>query len=345
MRIFIERPIVILLCLISNACLLVGQSDKSNDSEKSNSVSESLVGKNKELSSNHRLFQSDQFLIQESRLNELEQSVEARLEADMEAIYLDRLKSNTTNTEAYSLKTILEGFGEPVGQIVDGKREGLWLFNSNANLVKGYYLNDKMNGLWQYFYEKGKIRMEGEYANDLLNGPWTYYYIDGEIKRIINWKEGLMNGTSKSYSSSGVLRELLNYDSGSLLGLCERYSDDGLKIEEGTYSGGLKQGLWNVYGVYGNKVKLETYKSGDLDGPFELYGSNGKLRVKGYYKSNKRAGEWVFYYTTGLPAIKGSYLNDKKTGKWIYIGGALPYYRQGTFDAGDLVDDWSYFME
>lgn len=341
-----NKLIILLLCLLFNPLLLLGQNDKTKEVDKDdNSMSEPVITGSAAITSTNSLLQSDLFFSQELILFDLEQLIETRLQMEEEAIYSKRFESSNTNVTDYSLKVILEGFEEPEGQIIDGKREGLWVFNSGSNIVKGYYRNDQMNGWWQYFYEKQKLRMEGEYDDDLLNGLWTYYYLEGGVKRIIKWSKGLMDGISKSYSSSGVLREILNYDSGILTGVCERYSDDGHKLEEGAYYGGMKHGAWSIYGDDGQKTKLETYKSGDLDGPFELYGSNGKLRVKGYYKSNERVGEWIFYYTSGLPAIKGNYLNDKKTGKWIYLGGVLPYYRQGTFDAGDLVDDWAYFME
>lgn len=346
MGISTNKPIILLLCLLFNPLLLLGQSDKTKDvDEDGNSMSEPVITGSAAVTSTNSLFQSDLFFTQELKLFDLEQLVETRLQMEEEAIYSKRFESSNTNVIDYSLKVILEGFEEPEGQIIDGKREGLWVFNSGSNVVKGYYRDDQMNGWWQYFYEKQKLRMEGEYKDDLLNGLWTYYYLEGGEKRIIKWNKGLMDGISKSYSSSGVLKEILNYDSGLLTGVCERYSDDGHKLEEGAYYGSMKHGAWSIYGDDGQKTKLETYKSGDLDGPFELYGSNGKLRVKGGYKSNKRSGEWVFYYKSGASAIIGSYLDGTKTGSWIYLGGELPYFRKGIYDAGYLVDDWTYFVE
>ena len=129
------KPIILLLCLLFNPLLLLGQNDKTKDVDKDgNSMSEPVITGSAAVTSTNSLFQSDLFFTQELKLFDLERLVETRLQMEEEAIYSKRFESSNTNVIAYSLKVILEGFEEPEGQIIDGKREGLWIFNSGSNV-------------------------------------------------------------------------------------------------------------------------------------------------------------------------------------------------------------------
>jgi len=59
-------------------------------------------------------------------------------------------------------------------------------------LVKGSYINDKKNGVWNYFYLDGTINEVGSYLNDKKNGVWKIF--DNDTKKItkITYKNGLV---------------------------------------------------------------------------------------------------------------------------------------------------------
>ena len=73
------------------------------------------------------------------------------------------------------------------------------------------------NGVWEYYYESGKIKEKGNYSQGILEG---FKYLK------TSKKEGLW----KTYYESGKLNEERNYKDGKLISK-ECWDEDGNKIE------------------------------------------------------------------------------------------------------------------
>ena len=50
-------------------------------------------------------------------------------------------------------------------------------------MQEGFFLNDKMNGKWLYWYENGQKKLEANYIDDLQVGKWITWTEDGKEKR------------------------------------------------------------------------------------------------------------------------------------------------------------------
>lgn len=79
------------------------------------------------------------------------------------------------------------------GNMVNGKREGLWKYFYDNGMLwsKGYYQDDLQHGMSSVYFRSGILRMQGEYANGENIGVWSFWNEEGElIKKVDVEKEG-----------------------------------------------------------------------------------------------------------------------------------------------------------
>lgn len=121
-------------------------------------------------------------------------------------------------------------------------------FSSKGKLQsKGYFINKKRVGTWQYFFENGKILSKENYKNGVLHGELINYYPNGKETEITEYKNGLKNGISKKFSSDGVLIEFVNYIINKLHGKAKYFDLEGNLKEQGEYKKGKRIGKWQYY--------------------------------------------------------------------------------------------------
>src|ERR1035437_5523149 len=71
--------------------------------------------------------------------------------------------------------------------------------------------NTYKDGLYQIFFESGKLWQAGNYKNDSLYGIWDIYYANGQLKQTLNYLHGLRTGESKIYYDDGNLYQEIFY--------------------------------------------------------------------------------------------------------------------------------------
>ena len=95
-----------------------------------------------------------------------------------------------------------------IGQMVDGKKEGLWkLISSNGMLVEeGSYAGDQKTGEWKGYYENGQLKEVVTYSKNLENGPFKEYHKNGKLKTEGTYRDGdNEDGLLKEYDETGTL--------------------------------------------------------------------------------------------------------------------------------------------
>lgn len=72
-------------------------------------------------------------------------------------------------------------------------RQGEWIqYHPNGIIfLKSNYLNGKINGRFEVWFEAGKIQFSGQYKNDTRDGPWNIYNIDGTIRYKLDYVDGI----------------------------------------------------------------------------------------------------------------------------------------------------------
>lgn len=120
-------------------------------------------------------------------------------------------------------------------------------------------------------------------APDVKIGVYNKYYDDGKILEVANYKDGKLNGERTLYYPDGKIMQKENYVDNKYEGKLTAYYEDGSLQQEGFYKDNMMNGVWKNYSKeYKNVLKDETtMKDNKIDGLYKEYYPNGKLFAEG----------------------------------------------------------------
>ncbi|MBK9793099.1 MAG: hypothetical protein IPP60_08350 [Sphingobacteriales bacterium] len=97
---------------------------------------------------------------------------------------------------------------------------------------------------------------------DIKVGIYNKYYDDGKILEVANYTNGKLNGLRTLYYPSGKIMQTENYADNKYEGKFAAYFEDGSFQQEGEYKDNMMNGVWkNYFTEPKNKVKEEiTFK-------------------------------------------------------------------------------------
>ncbi len=75
------------------------------------------------------------------------------------------------------------------GNYREGKRNGIWKFNTDIKRITSYK-NGKKHGVEKIYTNDDTLFSEGTYANNIKHGPWKYYNKEQKVTREISYKNG-----------------------------------------------------------------------------------------------------------------------------------------------------------
>ena len=121
---------------------------------------------------------------------------------------------------------------------------------------------------------------------DTKIGIYNKYYDDGKILEVSNFKDGKMNGERTLYYPSGKIMQVENYVDNKFEGKFIAYNEDGSLQQEGLYKDNMMNGIWkNYFKDQKNKVKEEiTLKDNHVNGLYKEYYPNGNIFASGNKK-------------------------------------------------------------
>ena len=121
---------------------------------------------------------------------------------------------------------------------------------------------------------------------DVKVGIYNKYYDDGKILEVANYTNGKLNGLRTLYYPSGKIMQTENYADNKYEGKFAAYFEDGSFQQEGEYKDNMMNGIWkNYFTEPKNKVKEEiTLKDNHVNGPYKEYYNNGNLFASGNKK-------------------------------------------------------------
>lgn len=121
---------------------------------------------------------------------------------------------------------------------------------------------------------------------DVKVGIYNKYYDDGKILEVANYTNGKLNGLRTLYYPSGKIMQTENYVDNKYEGKFAAYFEDGSLQQEGEYKDNMMNGVWkNYFTEPKNKVKEEiTLKDNHVNGPYKEYYNNGNLFASGNKK-------------------------------------------------------------
>lgn len=120
----------------------------------------------------------------------------------------------------------------------------------------------KKNGMAKVYFENGIIEQTGMWVDNKQEGIWNFYYPDGKIKAEIEFKNDMQNGKSVFYFSNGRVNEINYFINNKLEGAIEVYYDNGALKEKSEWRNGKKEGYTIKYDSLKNIVEKTFYSNG-----------------------------------------------------------------------------------
>jgi len=100
------------------------------------------------------------------------------------------------------------------------KGNGNWIEYYNAelhlstgsNLLKkeiSFFNNNKLTGLYEYYYKNGFVKISGYYDEGKKDGVWSFYSEKGKLVKVENYKKGQLDGDFKLFFEDGITEKLI----------------------------------------------------------------------------------------------------------------------------------------
>jgi len=200
---------------------------------------------------------------------------------------------------------------KPFSGKISGNKYGLYRIET--------YENGQKHGLWEIYYENGKLFSKTTYNQGKISGLKETFYSDG-----LPWTKTFYNNSKKTG------REEYYYPNGQLMfsnihtdvGVQKEYYVNGQIRRSVPFVNNWVSGLEQIYYPNGQLKEETTWVKGEAHGPYNSYFESGRIAKKGYYKNGRKNGEWIVY-------------SDDR------IGNALVGYRVGKYESGQKVGLWS----
>jgi antitoxin component YwqK of YwqJK toxin-antitoxin module len=146
----------------------------------------------------------------------------------------------------------------------NGKVANTQLFQKGIKLSEGEYLNERKNGLWNYYNENSVLVAQESYVNGVPDGTWKIYYYEGSLLEEVPYVMGIKEGEWKQYFMDGAVKTKATYKNGKLEGLATFFHPNGRVFISGPYINNLKNGTWMHFSDKGVTEKREEWVNGYL---------------------------------------------------------------------------------
>jgi len=172
----------------------------------------------------------------------------------------------------------LKGKKEGIGQIYleDGKLREIAAFKNNQLngerrlyndstkqlIIIENYKNNNFEGEYLSYHLNGVLKQKGQYLDNKMSGLWNYYYTDGSLKETVHFENNTENGPYKAYHENGQLKAEGQYENEKRQGTWKVYHPNGVLEEAANYIDDWEEGLIEVFDSTGKKIKAITYKQG-----------------------------------------------------------------------------------
>jgi len=258
-----------------------------------------------------------------------EYTIETLDEAEKKKLFIPRKLSGEDSRWADWNKDqpIVDGVRINQYDINTGKKEGIWeeYFDNGKLYYKGSFNNGKKDGYWEYYRDNGQLWSKGSYNNDERDGIWEKYRKNGQL-----WYKG-------------------SYKNGKKEGYWEWYHDNGQLMSSGSYKNDKRDGLWEWYHDNGQLYSSSSYKNGELIKKLD------ESEKKKLFIPRKLSGEdsrWA-QWNKEQPIVDGERINQynintgKKEGYWEEYhdehNGEEEYSSKGSYNNGVVEGYWGYY--
>ncbi len=242
-------------------------------------------------------------------------------------------------------------------------KQGLWIFfnavYSDSISQKGFYKDNKKDGLWTSYYKTGKIKSEVTFKRNRQYGIAKSYYSSGQIQESGYWKTNKWVGEYIYYYENGQAKYHWFFDDdGKRTGIQDYYYDNGQAQITGEWVQGAETGVITQYYPNGNTKKVSNFTDGALNGSMTEYYADGQVKTKSIFINGHVDPSQNYAYqhknsnnnssqnnnsTTSQDSTQGSqYRVFNGNGYYKFVNDKGQVEREGNFVNGTLVTGKRY---
>lgn len=249
----------------------------------------------------------------------------------------------------------------------NGHKQGRWkFFYDDGNIkLEGIYRNDKRNGYFKEYDEKGMLVNISKYVDDILQEEApelvkldvkTDYFTNGKPKTVASYKGNIPEGIRRDYDTTGRVIAAFTYINGKIVaegiiddegikdGLWKEFYIDGQLRSEGLYNFGKRVGKWRFYHQNGSIEQEGNYNNlGNTEGQWKWYFDNGTVLREESFRNGLADGLFSEYDESGKLIIQGEYADGLEEGFWKYEYGDVR--EEGTYRGGKRNGEWKTFYD
>ncbi len=246
--------------------------------------------------------------------------------------------------------------GDTINRIdLQGRRQGLWIFFNqnykNKIVQKGYYKDNKKNGVWIIYYPNGNIKSKITFKDNKPFGPAEIYYPNGQLSEKGFWKVNKWIGDYEYYYSNGSPQYLWHYnEQGKRQGVQKYFYQNGKLQLEGTWNNGKEQGVMKEYYDNGVLKRVSNWNDGQINGEVVEYNPQGKVKRRLYYlngveDTSKRIVYAKISHQITDTTHPAAYRQFTGTGNFKFYNQKGQLVSEGYYKQGVLYNGKKYFYD
>ena len=149
------------------------------------------------------------------------------------------------------------------------KKQGYWIFTNKQKKLPGYQPNQKVE--------------EGYYVNNKKDGKWVFYYRNGKKKHILFYQDGIPDGKATFFYKNGTVRETGTWRNNRWVGEYKQYYENGNPKNHFSYDNrGVKNGKQIYFHENGNPSLIGTWDNGNETDDLAEYKEDGTANTERY---------------------------------------------------------------
>ena len=164
----------------------------------------------------------------------------------------------------YTLDDELIATGEYKGRHLKRKQGVFAVYNKDKKIIiSANYRKNILNGIYQRFYENGKLSDSGYMFRGGNKGTWKSWYSTGQLRevRFYSFKSGYSSLENEyiSWNPGGSLDDSGYYRNNMRNGIWIEWIQSGIIKSVGAYKNGWKKGLWRYYDSKGKLLYMRRF--------------------------------------------------------------------------------------
>lgn len=249
----------------------------------------------------------------------------------------------------------------------NGLKQGRWkyFYDDGKVRLEGIYRDDKRNGYFKEYDEKGMLTDIAKYVNDERQEETpelvkldvkTDYYPNGKPKTVASYKSDVPEGIRRDYDTAGKVVASYTYKEGKIIsegiiddegvkdGPWKEFYEGGQLRAEGMYSLGNRIGRWRFYHENGSIEQEGTFNNqGNPEGPWKWFYDDGKILREENYRNGLSDGLYTEYDESGKVITQGEFVDGLEEGFWKYEYGDTR--EEGTYRSGMRNGEWKTYYD